>query len=71
MMTYVHSPYLAELVFELEMFQIKVVKKIGKHISCSIQFFFSPTSRAVYEVVCKNMVQLDRPRMTIWRMRFA
>ena len=33
-------------------------------------FFFSE-NRAVYEMMGKNMVEPDRPQMTVWRMRFA
>jgi len=32
------------------------------HILCSITFF----NHVVYEVMCKNTVQLDRPQMTCW-----
>jgi len=32
---------------------------------------FFPENRAVYVKMCTNMVQPDRPHMTIWRMRFA
>ena len=32
--------------------------------------FFS-RNLAVYEVMWKNMVESDRPQMTIWRMRIA
>jgi len=28
-------------------------------------------SRAVYELMWDDMVQLDRPQMTMWRMRIA
>jgi len=28
-------------------------------------------NRAVYVIKCTNMVQPDRPQMTIWRVRFA
>jgi len=28
-------------------------------------------NRAVYEIMWKNIVQLDRPHVTIWRMRIA
>jgi len=28
-------------------------------------------NRAVYEIIWKNMVQPDRPQMTIWRMGLA
>ena len=39
------------------------------HFVFNIYFFFE--NRAVYEIMCKNMVQPGRPRMTIWRMRIA
>ena len=32
---------------------------------------FSPENHAVYMIMWKNMVGLDRPQMTIWRMCFA
>jgi len=32
--------------------------------------FFSE-NRAFYEIMWKNIVQPDRPQMTIWRMRIA
>jgi hypothetical protein len=32
-------------------------------------FFFE--KRAVYEIMWKNIVELDRPRLTVWRMRIA
>jgi hypothetical protein len=51
------------------MFQIKVVQRIKTHILCS-QIFFSPENRAVYEIIWKKkMLELQRPQMTIWRMR--
>ena len=55
------------------MFLTKVVEKIKTHILCSIPFyiFFFPENRAVYEIMWKNLVQRDRPQMTIWRMRIA
>jgi len=31
----------------------------------------SPENRVVYEIMWKNIVQPDRPQMTIWRMRIA
>ena len=49
------------------MFDTKVLeKKIKKHILCSI-YSPSPTkkNRAVYELMCKNVVQPDRQQMTI------
>ena len=30
-----------------------------------------PENHAVYEVMCKNSVEPDRPQMTVWRMRCA
>ena len=30
-----------------------------------------PEIRAVYEIMCKNMVEAYRPQMIIWRMRVA
>jgi len=50
------------------MFRTKVVEKIETHILCSITFV---ENRAVYEIIWKNILELDSPRMTIWRMRFA
>jgi len=34
-------------------------------------FFFLFENRAVYEIMRKNIVQPDRPQMTIWGMRIA
>jgi hypothetical protein len=52
------------------MFQTNVVDKIKTHIFCSIIFFFFENC-AVYEIMWKNIVEPDRPQMTIWRMRIA
>jgi len=32
-------------------------------------FFFK--NRVVYEIMWKNIVELSRPQMTVWRMRIA
>jgi hypothetical protein len=32
---------------------------------------FFPENHAVYEIMWKNIVEPDRPQMTIWRMRIA
>jgi len=32
---------------------------------------FFPENRAVYEIMCKNIAELRRPQMTIWRMRIS
>jgi len=50
------------------MFQTKVLEKIKTHILCSITF---SENRAVYEIVWTNIVEPDRPQMTIRRMRVA
>jgi aspartyl/asparaginyl-tRNA synthetase len=42
----------------------KVVDKIEAHILGSIIFFFE--NCAFYEITPKNIVQQDRPLMTIW-----
>ena len=47
------------------MLQTKVVEKIETHFMFS-NFDFE--NRAVYEIMRKNIVEPDRPRMTIWRM---
>jgi hypothetical protein len=47
----------------------KVAEKIKTHILCSITFFF--LNLAAYEIMLKNIVEPDRPQMTIWRTRFA
>ena len=31
--------------------------------------FFLLENRSLYEIMWKNLVELDRPQMTIWRMR--
>jgi hypothetical protein len=50
------------------MFQTKVVENIKTHVLRSI--LCHSENRAVYEKIWGN-VERDRPRMTIWRMRFA
>jgi hypothetical protein len=57
------------------MFQTKVVEKIKTHSLCSgtcvcvcVCVFLN---RAVYEVMWKNIVEPERPRMKIRRMRIA
>ena len=63
MKTYVHLwQYLAQFFLEWEMFQTEVLEKIKTRILCSVKF---SENRAVYEIMWKNMVELDRPQMTI------
>jgi hypothetical protein len=40
-----------------------------KHILYSVTFFFE--NGAFYEIILKNIVESDRPGMTIWRIRIA
>jgi len=47
----------------------KVVEKIETQILCSIIFIFEKST--IYEIMLKNTVDLDKPQMTIWRMRIA
>jgi hypothetical protein len=51
------------------MLQTEVVEKIKTHILCSVTSFFE--NRAVDEIMWKNIIEPDRPQMTIWRMRSA
>ena len=37
----------------------------------NVKFFFFFENRAICEIMWKNIVEPDRPQMTIWRMRFA
>jgi len=50
------------------MFHTKVVEKNKTHFVFNN---FIPESRVVYKIMGKNMVEPDRPHMTLWRMRFA
>jgi len=51
------------------MFQTKFVDKSKIDILCSIIFFFE--NLAVYEIMWKNILEANRPQMTIWCMRIA
>jgi hypothetical protein len=46
------------------MFQTEFVEKIKTHILCSVTFFFLE-NRAVYEIMWKNIVEPDRPQVTL------
>ena len=45
------------------------MEKIKTKVLRSILFFFE--NRVVYEIMWKNVVDLDRPQMIIWRMRIT
>ena len=49
----------------------KILKKIKTRVLCPITFFFGVENRAIYEKMWKNIVEQDRPQITIWRMRIA
>jgi len=51
------------------MFLTKVTEKIKTYILGSVTFFFF--NRAIYEIMWKNIVEPDRPQMTIWFMHVA
>ena len=39
------------------------------HILCSVTFFWK--NHAAYDVIWKNIVELERPHLAIWRMRIG
>jgi hypothetical protein len=55
---------------EWEIFQTKAAEKIRKHILCWVIFFFPPENYAIYEIMWKNVVEPERPQITIWHMPF-
>jgi hypothetical protein len=62
MNTYVHlRQYVTEFFLEWEMFQTNVVKKIKMH---NLTFNFFPKI-VVYEMMWKDVLQPDRPQITI------
>jgi len=65
MKMYVYLWYLTEFFLERKIFQTKVVEKIKIYILClSVPFL----NCAIYGILCKNIVELDTPQMTIWHM---
>ena len=54
--------YLAHFSLEWENFQTEIVEKIRTNILCSVTIFFFE-NRTVYEIVCKNIVEPERPQM--------
>ena len=70
MKTNIHSwSHLAQFFLELETFRTKLVEEIKTHVLCSITFCFE--NRDIYEMMWKNIVEPDRPQMTIWHLRIA
>jgi hypothetical protein len=69
MKTYVHLLYLAEFFWGWEMFKIEhkmyvLIETFNQNTHFMFNNFF-PESRAVYEITWKNIIQPDRPQMTI------
>jgi hypothetical protein len=56
-----------EFFLALKMSQTNAVGKNKTHIYVT----FSSKNRAVYEIMCENIVQPGRPQMTIRRLLFA
>jgi hypothetical protein len=50
------------------MFQAKAAERLKKHNFCSVTFF---RQSCYYEIMWKNIVELVRPQIKIWRMRIA
>ena len=46
------------------MFERKFVEGLKAHVLCPITFFYE--NHAVYEIMWNNMVQPDRPQMTVY-----
>jgi hypothetical protein len=59
---------LGSVFVERELFQTTDVEVI-KTFFCSITFFSE--NSAIYETMWENIVEPDRPKMTIWRTRIA
>jgi hypothetical protein len=57
--------YLTQFFLEWEKLRTQVVQKIKAHFM--FNNFFSE-NHGIYEVMWKNIVQPNRPQMTIWRM---
>jgi hypothetical protein len=55
--------HLTHFFLEWEVFQTKVIEKIKTHILCSVTFFF--LNHAFYEILWKNIVELDRPQIIL------
>ena len=62
------SSHLVQFYTEWEMFQTKAVDKIKTHILCSV--ILRIRSSRLWDNV-ENILESDRPQMTIWRMRTA
>jgi len=68
---YIVWSYLDNFFLEWKIVQRNVVEKIKTHILCPVTFLFFRKSCRLWGNVGKNVVELKRPQMTIWRMRVA
>jgi hypothetical protein len=50
------------------MFQTRTVENIKTHVLCYVTFFPTKKSCPLWDEVQKNIVDPDKPQMTIWRM---
>jgi hypothetical protein len=66
---YTFLSYLFQFFLEREMFQTNVVDKIKTHVSCSVTFFRKLCR--LWDNVEKTIVGLDRPQITVRRMRIS
>jgi hypothetical protein len=72
MKTIVHFwSYLAQSFLEWEMFQTICRKNQNIHFMFNNFFFFLFENLAIYEIMWKNVVEPNRPQITVWRMRIA
>ena len=70
MKTYVHLwQHLAEFFSEREMFQAKFVKELKTRFM--FNNIFLSENRAFNEIMWKNVIEPDRPKMTIGHMRIT
>jgi len=60
---YMYDSITLHSFLESEIFHTRVVDKIKTHILYSIMFFLN--NHAIYDIMWANMVEADRPKMTI------
>jgi hypothetical protein len=56
------------VLFDMTDGETKMAQKIKTHILALINLF---ENRAVYDILWTKMVELNRPRMTVWDMRIS
>ena len=63
--------YLALFFLEWEIFRTQIIEKIKTHFMLNNFSLFFRKKRAVHEIMWKNILEPDRPKMTVWRMSIA